>query len=112
MTKRPNWPIISSVMSKKKTKTRLEKEVTHHHLDHIAKNTIVIRSEQPATAKAKDIRNTNSQAVSPQDLYIKKDLKSTLIIIGSFITIVVLLGLLTYLTGALNPILSHWGIKY
>lgn len=96
-------------MSKKKTKTRIEKQLTTHHFEHIAKYNVVTKGEAPTST---GVTQPKSRALSPQDKLITKDLRSTLIIIGFFIAAVIILGLIVYSTGLLNPLLSRWDIKY
>ncbi len=97
-------------MSKKKTKTRIEKELTHHRLEHLEKSpAFTVKS---STSKDEARATSHNQNRSPQEPQIKKDLKATVIIIGSFVALVILLGVLTYQAGLLNPLLSNWGIKY
>lgn len=95
------------IMSKKKTKTRVEKELTRHNLDHIAKNTIVVKAEKSAI-----VAKSNKNSLSPQDAYIRKDLKNTIITIAIFVSLVAALGVITYTTGLLKPVLSIWNISY
>lgn len=63
-------------MSKKKIKTRQEKTVTRHHLDHIADQAIVIKSQTTSEAVG-SVSTTKiaSKKISPQDSFIKKDLR-------------------------------------
>ena len=100
-------------MSKKKIKTRQEKTVTRHHLDHIAGQAIVIKS-QPTNEVIVSASTTKKQSktVSPQDSYIKKDLRRTVLTIAIFVIIITALGIVTYTTNIFNPLLSHWNIEY
>jgi hypothetical protein len=96
-------------MSKKKTKTRIEKSLTTHHLEHIAKNTVAAKTGVTGVSQA---GATLQSAKSPLDELITKDLKNTIILIGVFVLVIVALGIVVYTTGVFNPILSHWNIKY
>jgi len=96
-------------MSKKKTKTRIEKQLTTHHFEHIAKYNVAVKDKTPTSTGTSQPRN---RILSPQDALIAKDLRSTLIIIGVFVAAVTILGVIVYTTGILNPLLSHWDIKY
>ena len=99
-------------MSKKKTKTRIEKELTHHRLEHLEKNAVIRVSSGSSESKNNDVLNTSKAIKSPLDIFIAKDLRSALIFIGIFVVIVIISGLVVYKTGLANPLLSRWNIKY
>ena len=74
-------------MSKKKQKTRLEKEVKKHNFKHLAKTKVA--------AKMVEVEiDSNLDVKSPLNTEIGKDLRMTIIIISIFVISIVALWLL------------------
>jgi len=71
-------------MSKKKQKTRLEKEVKKHDFSHLT------RTKTAAKIVEAEIE-TDKEARSPQDKEIGRDLRTGIIIISVFVVVIVAL---------------------
>lgn len=74
-------------MSKKKQKTRLEKEVKRHDFSHL------VKTKTAAKIVAAEV-DTNQEVQSPLNKEIGKDLRMTIIIIGLFVVAIVALWFL------------------
>lgn len=74
-------------MSKKKLRKRIEKQTVKHDFKHLTKSRTAAKIVQAETEVISD-------AKSPQDKEIKRDLKTGLIVIGIFVVLIFALWLL------------------
>jgi hypothetical protein len=96
-------------MSKKKRKTRKEKETIVHKFSH-AKTEVVAKVAENINEETGEKKPTVSKSnVAP---YVMKDLKKVLIVTGSIIAFVMVVWILVYQTNLLNGIFDKLNIKY
>lgn len=97
-------------MSKKKRKTRREKEtLTVHQFGHETKNVITAPVVAAVSEEEGDKLVKKTKVVEP---HVMKDLKKVLTIIGIVIGFVVVMSLLAYYTNILNGLFGYFHIKY
>jgi hypothetical protein len=100
-------------MSKKKRKTRREKETNSghqfSHVGHIGRAGVVrpVAVEEGQTEIA--AKSVKTEVVSP---YVMKDLKKVLTVMGIVILFVVLMWVLAYYTKLLNGFFGYFRISY
>lgn len=73
-------------MSKKKSKTRVEKATKRHDFSHLLKTKVAAKIVEAESEVSKEIK-------SPLQKEIKRDLLTTAIILGIFVTLIVVLWL-------------------
>lgn len=88
------------VMSKKKQKLRIGKEVVRHDFSHLTKT----KTAAKVVAAEEEV---SYDAVSPLDTQVRRDLRVGLIVIGAFVVAIVALWLLVGRTGWLYNATSH-----
>ena len=96
-------------MSKKKTKSRYEKATVKHDFSHLEK--IVVSSNRVVARHVTD-NQPKSVATSIQDIFIKKDLRFTGLLLTAFIAMIGIAGIFAYYTHLLTPVFKLIGISY
>ena len=98
-------------MSKKKRKTRSQKEaISRHHLEHLVKK----MPKTVTTEKSKKDKITEEAPVDSAKVpaFIVRDFKKVSLIIGIILIFILILWLIVYRTDILDGLLSRFQISY